>query len=117
MHLQERLEIERLTKFMSGKLDEVDMKQSFNVVFTRKVAEQISDRIMLPYDKSLVIASRINVSVEGEIENDEDRKATEDLAILFGDLIVDYSKSLFDDGSYNIDVMENFAAQLSVSVG
>lgn len=116
MDNQTRNNIRFLTNELEQQLDGVDFGKTFHAKFVCSIADNLVAQLMLPYNEAVIIATCIKIDSKQIIEDAEDDALVAELGYLFSHLIVNLTKSFFDNGAYDIEVMKNIANQMNITI-
>jgi uncharacterized damage-inducible protein DinB len=90
------------------------IEDSASVYFVKCVAHHLNEVYFIDYMDAIRIASSIKVVLNFSIESDEDRKVFDELAMVYANVIVKLTESVFDNQQRDFEVMKNFALQTHV---
>jgi len=116
MNVSERNAVIELTKNLATATNNFDDNNA-GAFFVREVAFSICSKTGMLYKHAAQVASCISCEANIELESKEDRAAFTELAVVYADVIIKLSESMFSDKSLlDVEVMKNFARQTNLKL-
>jgi|AntRauTorckE6833_2_1112554.scaffolds.fasta_scaffold26734_5 hypothetical protein len=119
MDIHTRDGIKELTKMLKEKTQNnpnFRVEDNLGNVFMKLVAQNLAYNHGIYYVDAVRISTSMNVETEVLMEEDDPMKDIDDLAVIYAKFIVEMNNSMYDDETKDIQVMQNFASQMSFKV-
>ena len=118
MDIQTINHIKEMTQQLKSVIDNTNFiaEDNLGIFFIKLVAQNLSSNYGIKYNDAVRIATSMNVETQVLMEEDDSIQTLCDLAGLFAKAIVEMNNSMYDDETKDIQVMQNFASQMSFKV-